>query len=277
MTKDVDLQASWIGSNEAARATWNASAVGGQRAQGAEPGSPEYFRRIREYRYGYETPFISRLLCFREMAGKRVLGIGVGVGIDAVEMTKHGAEYYGIDITHNHLALTERNLAGHGLHGVLTEGDLLTAEVPGAPFDFIYSFGVLHHIDHEQEILQRVREMMSLHGRLVIVVYSKYSFFNAYLILTWLLRGRSISLDAWRSHVAEGSPIDAPVTIKIRSKRAVQALLHRAGFRVIRYQKRGFVKGYLPVIGRRLAADGATLNALGGLLGWYHLFICERA
>lgn len=264
-------------SNAAAQATWNAKAVGSQRAGDAEVGTTEYFARIREYRYGYETPFIPRLFRFEELKGKRVLEIGVGVGIDATEMARRGAEYHGIDITRNHLDLTRRNFEVQRLPGSLTEGDLLATEVPGAPFDVIYSFGVLHHIAHEERILGRARQLLKPNGRLLMAVYSKYSFFNAYLVATWLLRGRRVSLDAWRSHVAEHSPIDSPVTIKIRSKREVQALLRRSGFRVLEYHKRGFVKGYLPVIGRMLSADGPTLNALGALLGWYHIFICEPA
>lgn len=275
MTKGVHYQASWLRSNDAARATWNATAVGGRRALGAEPGSLDYFERIRAYRYGYETPFIPRLLGFADMAGKRVLEIGVGVGIDAMEMIAAGADYHGIDITRNHLDLTARNLELHEAHGVLIERDLLSADVPGAPFDIVYSFGVLHHIAHEAQYLERARSLLKPGGRLIIAVYSKYSFFNAYLLATWLGHGARVPFDAWRSHVAEESPLDAPVTIKVRSKRAVRQLLENAGFRVVRYHKRGFVQRYLPGIGRFLAPDGLTLNALGALLGWYHIFACE--
>jgi 2-polyprenyl-3-methyl-5-hydroxy-6-metoxy-1,4-benzoquinol methylase len=263
-------------SNDAAMNTWNRRPVGSRRAFDAEPGSPEYFRRVREYRYGYETPFIPSLLCFDEMRGKKVLEIGVGLGIDAVEMASRGARYTGIDITRQHLDLTRRNFAASGLTCELVEGDLLDRELPGAPYDFIYSFGVLHHIAHEAAYLRRARTLLAPDGRLVISVYSKYSFFNLYLCLTWLRRARRLSLDAWRSHIAEDSPLDSPVTIKIRSRRAMGDLLAAAGFRVLRYHKRGFVQGYLPGIGRFLAPGGAVLTGLGRGFGWYHLFICER-
>lgn len=96
-----------------------------------------------------------------------------------------------------------------------------------------------------------------------------------YLFLTWLWRGRNSSLDARRSR---GEPNrrashDEASNRKELSKRR----LSRAGFSVLRYHKGGFVKGYLSVIGRHPAADGATLIMLGRLLGSYHLFISERA
>ena len=54
------------------------------------------------------------------------------------------ANYTGIDITQNHLALTQKNfeISDLGTPYRLIEGDLLTAEFD-EPFDTVYSFGVL--------------------------------------------------------------------------------------------------------------------------------------
>ena len=262
-----------ISSNEAARLTWNAKAVGAQRAD-APRGSKEYFEQIRAYRYGYETPWIPRIFRFAELRGKRVLEIGVGNGIDGVEMAKSGVEYHGVDITRNHLELTRDNFAQHGLTATLYESDLLDLPLSGK-FDIVYSFGVLHHIAHEQEYLRRIWDVLAPGGRLMLAVYSKYSFFNAYLCLTWLLRGRGHSLDDWRSHWSEGSEFGTPVTIKIRSRREVETMLRQSGYLVERYCKRGFMQNYLPLVGRALLPDGVVLNLLGSLLGWYHVFICR--
>ena len=146
-------------SNAAARNTWERLAVGQLRAR-APKGSPEYFAQIRAYRYGYETPFIPRLFDFAGMRGKRVLEIGVGNGIDGVEMARAGAVYTGLDITRNHLELARTNFEQHGLNGTFVEGDLLDADVPAGPFDVVYSFGVLHHIAHEEAYLRRIRDLL---------------------------------------------------------------------------------------------------------------------
>ena len=194
-------------SNVQARSTWERKAVGSQRAVAAA-GTREYFEQIRAYRYGYETPFIPSFFNFAGLAGKRVLEIGVGNGIDAVEMLRNGAIYSGIDITQNHLELTrryveivEKEIAGRV--EALIEGDLLNTVVAGN-YDVVYSFGVLHHIAHERNYLQRIRELLGPDGELRIAVYSKYSFFNIWMITTCIFRNNMCNpLDDWISHVAE--------------------------------------------------------------------------
>ena len=267
-------------SNQQARSTWERKAVGGHRAT-ASSGSRAYFDQIRAYRYGYETPFIPRFFDFEGLSGKRVLEIGVGNGIDAVEMLKNGAEYSGIDITLSHLALTKTYtdfvaLEVPGNVEAILEGDLLETSVSGN-YDVIYSFGVLHHIAHESLFLKKISSLLSNQGELRIGVYSKYSFFNLWLVVTWLVKNRlKNSLVDWKSHLAEGSDLNEPVVIKIRSKKAVLELLKDSGYEVVRYEKKGFVQGYIPIIGRFLGPDGPVLNGLGSLLGWYHCFVCKK-
>jgi 2-polyprenyl-3-methyl-5-hydroxy-6-metoxy-1,4-benzoquinol methylase len=270
-------------SNVQARSTWERVAVGSHRAQAHAAGTPGYYEQLRAYRYGYETPFIPSFFEFAGLAGKRVLEIGVGNGIDAVEMMRHGARYTGIDITRNHLALTRRYVELEREQGRqldledIVEGDLLEAQLAGG-YDVAYSFGVLHHIAHEAAVLERIRGLLRPGGELRIAVYAKFSVFNAWMIATWLLKNKMRSpLSDWQSHLAEASLLGDPVTIKIRSRTEVESTLTGAGFDVVRYGRKGFVTRYLPGIGRRLRPDGPTLNAFARVLGWYHCFVCRRA
>ena len=256
----------------AARRTWNRIPVGSQRSR-AEPGSAEYFADLRAYRYGYETPFLPGFFRYEALRGKRVLEIGIGNGMDAVEMARAGALYTGIDVTDRHVELTRRHFAVQGLpEPQIVCGPFLEHEFP-EPFDAVYSFGVLHHIPLEAEYLARIREVLKPDGRLLAGFYSRYSSFNAYLYATWRLRApRGTSYDDWRSHVAELSPLGDPVTIRIRSRREIESLAARHGFAVVRYAKRGFTQGHLPLLGRYCSPGGPVLTGLGSLFGWYHLF-----
>jgi 2-polyprenyl-3-methyl-5-hydroxy-6-metoxy-1,4-benzoquinol methylase len=267
-------------SNRQARSTWERRAVGEHRAH-APKASPEYFEQIRAYRYGYETPFIPEFFDFRGLKGKRVLEIGVGNGIDAVEMMRNGAIYTGIDVTQNHLELTRQHVeieraAGRPLQlEALVEGDLLETDLPGT-YDVVYSFGVLHHIAHEADMLRRIRSLLAPGGELRLAVYSRFSFFNAWMTATWLVRNRMRNrLSDWQSHLAEASLLGDPVVIRIRGRREVQSLIEAAGFEVVRYGRRGFVTGYLPGIGRFLDSKGITVRTFASVLGWYHCFICR--
>jgi SAM-dependent methyltransferase len=256
---------------------WTRLPVGSTRSR-APIGSRQYFSDLRAYRYGYETPFIPRIFGFQRMMGRRVLEIGVGNGVDAVEMARNGALYTGVDVTARHLELTAQHFAAAGLPvPSLVCGDLLATPV-GGPFDFVYSFGVMHHVPNEAEYLRRARQLLAPGGRLLVGVYSRYSFFNAYLCASWLFRRRARgSLDDWRSHVAEGSILGDPVIIRIRSRRALERLFAGCGLEVRSYHKRGFVQRYLPLVGRHLQPDGPVLNGCGAVLGWYHLFECVAA
>ena len=227
-------------SNMRASKRWNSRAVGGQRST-KQPGEPGYFEDICSYRYGYETPFIPRLLV-QNVGNKKVLEIGVGNGIDAVTMLAAGAKYSGIDITKNHLELTEKNLSQHGYNeSKLFEGDLLTTDV-GDGYDVVYSFGTLHHISHELSFLKRIYQILDKDGELRVGLYSKYSFFNAYMLATWVIKNRcSVPFNVWQGFISDAAAFDSPITIEIRSRSEIKKLYEKAGFRVGSYYKRGFV------------------------------------
>ena len=269
-------------SNHRVRKLWEHQTVGGAKAK-AEVGSAAYFQQLKDYRYGYEHPFIPSFFRFPEMKNKKVLEVGVGTGIDAVTMAQNGAEYFGLDIARNHLNLTRANfeINAPGYKPVLMEGDLTTNPI-GEQFDIVYSFGVLHHIHHEEDYLNLIWERLKPGGRLMVALYAKHSFFNVYLVATWIAKLKFLKtpFNAWQSHVSEGSTLDSPVVIKIRSKKEIVKLYESAGFKLVNYQKHGFVQNNLPIVGKFLDPDGSVLNRLGGLLGWYHLceFVkCERS
>ncbi len=263
-------------SNAASQATWEVRAVGGHRSN-QNKGEKQYFYEMKSYRYGYETPFIKDIFNFNNLKDKRVLEIGVGNGIDAMSMIENGAIYSGIDITANHLDLTKKNIdislseEDKGKYfDELIEGDITEINFP-KKYDVIYSFGVLHHIEHELEVLHAIKDILEPKGELRFSVYAAWSFFSIYLYITWIFKDRlKHSLHEWQSCMAEDSDIDNPVIIKIRSKKEVINLLHEAGFEVLSYSRQGFVQGYIPIFGRFLNPSGAVLKWLASFLGWYH-------
>ena len=62
----------------------------------SEPGSLDFFQQVSARRHRVE-PHIAEFAGFHLWAGKRVLEIGPGIGSDAAEFARNGAEYYAID------------------------------------------------------------------------------------------------------------------------------------------------------------------------------------
>jgi len=65
-------------------------------------GTERYFEEVSAKRYRAE-PHILDFAGFHLWRGKRVLEIGCGIGTDAEQFARHGAEYVGIDISSDSL------------------------------------------------------------------------------------------------------------------------------------------------------------------------------
>lgn len=141
-----------------------------------EIGSEEYWNEVTERRFFVE-PHIRDFATFHTWRGKRVLEIGCGIGSDAVEFAKHGAEYVGIDLSSESVALAKQrfnlfNLAGE-FH-ILNAIDLDSLKKLGT-FDLVYACGVLHHYPDLTTILHNIHSVLNNHGELRFLVYSKNS------------------------------------------------------------------------------------------------------
>ena len=82
----------------------------------SDTGTAEFFREVSERRYRVE-PHIAEFAGFHLWAGKRVLEIGCGIGSDAEEFAKHGAEYVGIDLSAESVAMSRQRFDLFGLDG----------------------------------------------------------------------------------------------------------------------------------------------------------------
>ena len=61
-------------------------------------GTKEFFNEVSKRRFKVE-PHLREFAGYHQWQGKRVLEIGSGIGTEAEEFAKHGAEYVGIDLS----------------------------------------------------------------------------------------------------------------------------------------------------------------------------------
>jgi 2-polyprenyl-3-methyl-5-hydroxy-6-metoxy-1,4-benzoquinol methylase len=141
-----------------------------------EIGSEEYWNEVTERRFFVE-PHIRDFATFHTWRGKRVLEIGCGIGSDAVEFAKHGAEYVGIDLSSESVALAKQRFNLFNLTGefhVLNAANLDSLKNLGT-FDLVYACGVLHHYPDLTTILYNIHSVLNRDGELRFLVYSKNS------------------------------------------------------------------------------------------------------
>jgi len=147
---------------------------------------PRTYEEKRRFRYELQD-YMHEAFRFNSFAGKKVLEIGVGAGIDTAEFLRNGAEIVGVDFSplatrSAKLLLKEANLEGHIL---LTDARYLPFR--DSQFDVVYSFGVIHHIPNISEVLQQVRRVLRPGGLFTGMVYNRDSLLYSYSIL--YLRG----------------------------------------------------------------------------------------
>ena len=166
----------------------------GTRDVAAEEGSPGFFRAIEERRDLLE-PFIRDFARFSEHRDERVLEVGVGAASDHVKFARAGAKLTGIDLTPHAIALAGKRLALEGLSSDLRVGDVERLPFPDGCFDFVYSWGVIHHTPDTARAARELVRVTRPGGRVCVMIYQRRSLVALQAwILHALLKGRP-----WRS------------------------------------------------------------------------------
>src|SRR6476646_8450809 len=100
---------------------WNARPCN-VRHSPAEIGTEEYFDEVEARKYFVE-PHIPGFAQFERWKGKKVLEIGSGIGTDATNFARAGAEYTGVELSGESMELTEKRFKVYGLPGKFYVGN----------------------------------------------------------------------------------------------------------------------------------------------------------
>jgi SAM-dependent methyltransferase len=163
-----------------------------------EPGTPEHLAEVERRFLGESwfaqepgaTPY-SRLIPFDELRGRDVLEIGCGTGVHARLLAEAGANVSAVDLTPTAVELTRRRLALHGLEADVREADAEQLPYDDATFDFVWSWGVIHHSSDTERVLDEIARVLRPGGRFALMVYhrSSVTFWLNYVLFRGVLRG----------------------------------------------------------------------------------------
>lgn len=136
-------------------------------------------------------PF-SKLIDYAGLSGKRVLEVGCGAGAISAQFAKSGADITAIDLTSRAVALTRRRFEIFNLPGDVRQMDAERLEFPDGTFDFVWSWGVIHHSANTGAIVAEMCRVLKPGGEAHIMVYHRRSmnfWVNLMLIRGLLLGG----------------------------------------------------------------------------------------
>ena len=163
--------------NAAVRAYWN-DHIHDLAISRHAPGSIGFFDDLDEYHFD-KLHHLLRLVPFDGLAGRRVLDVGCGTGVDLVRFARGGARATGVDIADSAIALARSNFAHRGL-----EGDLLVADGERLPFsgdcfDYVFAHGVAQYTTDGNRLVREVYRVLKPGGEAVFQGYNRLSWLNA--------------------------------------------------------------------------------------------------
>lgn len=144
------------------------------------------FDEVREYRYRTHPWLHREVFEFGSHSEDVILEIGCSQGIDMAEFLRAGVRgYIGLDLTLKGLLLARRRLEYCGLYDL--DVNLLCADAEGlaladSQVDYVYSYGVIHHSENTQRIINHIYRVLKPGGAFTVMYYYKYS-------LTTLIEG----------------------------------------------------------------------------------------
>lgn len=192
---------------ERVREFWEAEPCG-TRDINLQEGTPEFFERLERERTERE-PFIGGFARFLEQRDRRVLEVGVGAGTDFIRFARAGAHATGVDLTEHGVELTKRRLALEDLQANVIKADAEHLPFEDDSFDFVYSWGVIHHTENPEHAASEIARVTRPGGHVCVMVYHRRSLVG---FQSWLIHGlgrgkplKSLSDLIWHHHESIGT------------------------------------------------------------------------
>lgn len=206
-----------------------------------------FFRAAKEYMPWFKIPF-DPLIDFSSLASQDVLEIGIGNGSHAQLLAEHARSFTGIDLTEYAVKSVRERMRLKGLKANICQMEAESLQFPDSKFDFIWSWGVIHHSSDPQRILKEIRRVLKPGGTAVLMVYHR-NFWN-YHVQGWL-RG------VFQGYFAQGKSIHEIIQLEIDGALArfysisEWHLLTSEHFDVKHIQIFGSKAGFIPLPGGR--------------------------
>lgn len=151
----------------------NAERIMGRSVSKGERGSEQYFRDLERQRYHSHRHLPAWIASMRP--GARVLEVGCGIGLDSAQMIRHGLRVTATDLTLIGASTAFRRAQEQGWKADYLCADGESLPFPDQTFDFVYSFGVLHHAPDTERCVNEAHRVLKPGGQALIMLYNRRS------------------------------------------------------------------------------------------------------
>jgi len=226
-------------------------------SNGNEEGSAEFFKEI-DKRFFNSSPLFEgsqpfvRFIPFQELKGKRVLEIGCGLGSHSQLLAEAGCKLSSIDLTTRAVALTKRRLELNHLPGEVVEMDGENMSFDNNEFDFVWSWGVIHHSAHTDRIVREVARVLKPGGEFRLMVYNRRAFDSYVKLMRGFASGKffsGMSADEVLSYYTDG------FIARFYDPKSLKRLLEANGLRMVSTTSLGQTSELVPLPGTGLTGS----------------------
>jgi SAM-dependent methyltransferase len=141
-------------------------------------GSRGFFDDLDQYHFE-KLHHLLRLVDFDGYAGRRVLEVGCGAGVDLARFAKGGAVVSGVDLAVSAIDLARANFEQQGLRGAFQVADGERLPFPDDSFDLVYAHGVVQYTADPNRLVAECRRVLKPGGDAIFQVYNRVSWLNA--------------------------------------------------------------------------------------------------
>ena len=141
------------------------------------------------------VPF-DKIIPFDTLSGKRVLEIGCGMGLHSELMVRAGAILSAIDLSPTSVEATTNRFSLKGLNGNIQQADGEEIPFPDHTFDFVWSWGVIHHSSRTARIVREISRVLKRGGECRVMVYNRLGVVTPItFLINHLARGKFLYQD----------------------------------------------------------------------------------
>ena len=143
-----------------------------------KPGTREFFADLDQYHFE-KLHHLLRLVPFEGLAGREVLDVGCGAGVDLVRFARGGARVTGLDLSGSAIALARSNVAQQALRARLLVADGERLPFAADRFDYVFAHGVVQYTSNGRALVEEVRRVLRPGGQAVFQAYNRVSWLHA--------------------------------------------------------------------------------------------------